>query len=497
MNTKNRGKVYLVGAGPGDPGLLTCRALELMKSCDVIAYDTLVSPSILALCSPTAELVSVGYRGYGSKQLGYRMHPAIIEAALAGKSVVRLKSGDPLVFGRAGQECEELTENQIPFEIIPGITSAIAAAAYVGIPLTHRDYSSDVIFTSGHDLRGGSASKSNWEALGKSTGTVSVYMAASKIRENCERLIEMGRDPETPAAFISNATRGCQRVTVAKLRNLADQVGEIPKGVPALILAGETVGLYQAQAWFDKKPLHNLTALVVRARRGTSNIASLLRSQGADVIEAPWIEVDREAESLNLLKAINELVHYRHLIFSCEDGVASFFNQLLKSGRDLRKLREIQIVAMGEGVRARLESFAVCADVVLDGHCSKALDKNKGTLSEGRSLVVTSSRGRPSLRQALDALGVSADFVGAYAVSHRFPAIPAPQVDYVILPSSTSARLLLEGPWSEALRETPMIALGPETRKMAESLGASNVFMTSSDEPGSVVEFFRRRHDGN
>ncbi|MEO7161945.1 MAG: uroporphyrinogen-III C-methyltransferase, partial [Bdellovibrionia bacterium] len=234
-------RVYLVGAGPGDPGLLTLRAAELLRTVDVVAHDELISPSILGQVGPKVELISVGYRGYGSSKLGYRMHPLIIERALQGKTVVRLKSGDPLIFGRAVQECEELAEHGIPFEIVPGITSGMGAAAYSGIPLTHRSCASDVIITSGHDLRGGSQSNSNWDALGKSTGTILIYMAASKIRENCDRLIAAGRAANTPAAFIADASRASQRVVIGTLSNLSEEVGEVDKKIPALIVVGDVI----------------------------------------------------------------------------------------------------------------------------------------------------------------------------------------------------------------------------------------------------------------
>lgn len=486
------GKVYLVGAGPGDPDLLTKRAYELMQSCEIIAYDALISPSILSLCSPFSELISVGYRGYGSKRLGYRIHPKIIESALKGKSILRLKSGDPLIFGRASQECEELSENGISFEIIPGITSAVAAAAYTGIPLTHRNYSSDLIITSGHDLVGGSPSNSNWEALGKSTGTIAIYMAATKIRENCERLIQTGRDPKTPAAFISNATRGSQKIKIGTLSNLEEIVGPIDKGVPALILAGETVGLYEKLDWFNNKPFYNEAVLVARARRGPSTISNLLRFQGAEVIEAPWILVD-PLDSFSLEQTIVDLHVYQHLLFTCEDGVDSFFHHLLSSGRDIRKFSGIQISALGFSVSQRLEKFAVLADTVFEGHCFDAIQRKKSILNSGRILAITSNRGRPSLQRTFEKLGIVVDWCSTYKISHQFPNISPPLVNYVILPSSTSARILFEGPWGQALQKTPMVCLGPETTEVATCFGAREILMTSRDQPEAVVELLRQR----
>jgi uroporphyrinogen III methyltransferase/synthase len=488
-------RVYLVGAGPGDPDLLTVRAAELLRSVDVVAHDELISPSILARVGHKVELISVGYRGYGSSKLGYRMHPIIIERVLQGKTVVRLKSGDPLIFGRAVQECEELREHGIPFEIIPGITSGMGAAAYAGIPLTHRSCSSDVIITSGHDLRGGSQSNSNWEALGKSTGTLLIYMAASKIKENCDRLISYGRSAQTAAAFISNASRASQKVITGTLANLNEQVGPVDKKIPALIVVGDVVHQRSSFNWLEHRPLHDVSVLLVRARRGESRIARLLKDTGADVIEAPriWTEElgETSEDSRALDSAIQNISKFKRLIFSCEEGIPFFFKRMIALGLDSRKLSGLQIVTMGTRVRDALANYGITTDLFIEGHCFQAISDKAPLFDDGASCVVTSKRGRSKLSSFLKQLSIPATFVAAYRYRHEFPTFTPPSVDFIILPSSTSATLLLDGPWRENYLNSPMIALGPVTRAEALRLGAKTVYQTATDQIGDLIPLLR------
>lgn len=239
----SRGFVHLVGAGPGDPGLLTVRALELLQAAEVVAHDELVPPAILARCAPTAELVPVGRRFHGSSRHPLRLHPAVLEHARAGRVVVRLKAGDPFVFGRGGEEAEELVAAGIPFDVVPGVSAAMGAAASALIPLTHRDHASDVTFASGHDLVCGRGSRSDWSRLA-GPGTLVLYMASRALEANLARLVALGRDASTPAAWIAAATRPEQEIEVGTLADLAARVAaRAPGEAPALVVVGEVVGL--------------------------------------------------------------------------------------------------------------------------------------------------------------------------------------------------------------------------------------------------------------
>ncbi|NMO16453.1 uroporphyrinogen-III C-methyltransferase [Pyxidicoccus fallax] len=252
--TRRRGPlVSLVGAGPGDPGLLTLRAREVLASADVIAYDALVAPAVLASLPSGVERVSVGHRNQGAKQAGYRIHPAVLEHARAGRHVARLKQGDPFIFGRGGEEAEELLEAGIPFEVVPGVSAALGAAAYAGIPLTHREYASDVTFVTGHDIEGPS-SHTDWARLGAAAGTLVLYMATRKLAANLARLVACGKAEDTPAAYVAAATTPEQTVVVGTLASLAAEVeARNLIGPPALVVVGEVVRLRERLRWFEDR----------------------------------------------------------------------------------------------------------------------------------------------------------------------------------------------------------------------------------------------------
>jgi cob(I)alamin adenosyltransferase len=251
MTEPRRGTVYLVGAGPGDPGLLTLRGRDLLAAADVVAHDALVPPAILALARPGAEQIAVGRR-HGGGPTSYRLHPAVIARAAAGQIVIRLKAGDPLVFGRGGEEAEELAAAGIPFEIVPGVSAALGAAAYAGIPLTHRAHASDVTFASGHDADGSHPSHTDWAAIARGTGTLVLYMAGRALAANLARLVAGGRAPVTPAAYVAAATTPEQRVVTGTLATLAAEVARaaLDPAAPALIIVGEVVALRDRLAWF-------------------------------------------------------------------------------------------------------------------------------------------------------------------------------------------------------------------------------------------------------
>ena len=243
----NAGRVYLVGAGPGDPGLLTLRAAQLLREADVVAYDELVSEAILAMAPPHVERLAVGRR-HGSGPTSYRLHPDVMVRARAGKRVVRLKAGDPLIFGRGGEEAQELAEAGIPFEIVPGVTSALGAAAYTGIPLTHRDHASHVTFATGHDVDGshGGDGASHFPK----GGTLVFYMAGRKLAKNLAALVAQGWSPETPAAYVASATTPTQVVIEGTIADLASKAESVPRDVPAIVIVGNVVNVRKDAAWF-------------------------------------------------------------------------------------------------------------------------------------------------------------------------------------------------------------------------------------------------------
>ena len=285
------GRVALVGAGPGDPALLTVRAAELLRAADVVAHDELVSESILALVPVRAELVAVGRRA-GSGDTGHRLHPIVLARALAGHFVVRLKAGDPLVFGRGGEEASELAAAGIPFEIVPGISAALGAASYAGIPLTHREHSAQVVITTGHRADGG------MPPPGTSAGrTLALYMAVHELATNLGAIVAAGWPPSTPAALVIAATTPDQRTIVGTLATLAARADCAPSTsakLPSLVLVGDVVTLRTALDWRSRLPLHGRRVIVARTRPGASRVAMAMRTLGADVVELPHVAVANE-----------------------------------------------------------------------------------------------------------------------------------------------------------------------------------------------------------
>jgi len=473
-----KGMVYLVGAGPGDPGLLTVRALELLRAADVVAYDALVSPAILSLVRPETELLPVGRR-HGTGETSYRLHPEVLARAKAGHTVVRLKAGDPLIFGRGGEEAEELAEAGIPCTIVPGISAALGAAAYAGIPLTHRLHASDVTFMSGHDVDGSRHSLTEWSGAATGKGTLVLFMAARKLSANLQRLIQAGRSAETPAAYIASATTPDQKVIVGTLATLPDKARDVDLTIPALIIVGDVVGLRERIAWFERRPLAGRRLLVARARPGRSAIAAELRALGAEVLEIPEVE----AVSLNgaspIDAALARLHEFRGIVFGCAAGVDAVVSHA--------PTLDVPVIAVGAAAAQALSRHGITSAVCVRGACQEALGEHSVLFQKGPFLLVTSEDGRPNLRDELTKIGAEVEAVAAYRYVHRMPSVPLPPIDLVVLPSSSAARVVLSGDLGAALRAVPMVAIGPQTEEAARHGGAQSVVCAEEDSVSSLV----------
>ncbi len=494
------GCVYLVGGGPGDPGLLTVRAFELLQRADVVAHDLLISPAVLAQVPATARLVPVGRR-HGAGKCDYRLHPEVLAHARAGRMVVRLKCGDPLVFGRGGEEAEELAEAGIPFEIVPGISAALGAAAYTGIPLTHRQYASEVTFSTGHDAA--DSVKSN-ERL-NAGGTVVLFMVARRLQANLERLVRTGYSADTPAAYIAGATTPDQRVILGTLATLSQKIDGMNPETPALVIAGEVVSLRAKIAWFDKKwfdknwfdkswpearPLEGSRILVARARLGTSTIANMLRNLGATVVEAPQILVEPLEDYSALEDALKRLHEFEAVLFGCAESVAPV---LARMGPQRHLLRA---VAVGDRAGAALSDAGIGPILTISGACAEALQHHSDVFRGRRFLLFTSDQGRPNLQKELAGLGASFQSIPVYRILHDFSALDANALDFdlMVLPSSSAARLLLRSAAGGSLKAIPMIAMGPETKAAARECGANQIVQSQEDTVESLVACVVRQY---
>lgn len=472
------GVVYLVGAGPGDPSLLTLRARELLDSCDVVAYDELLSDALLACVPASVELLAVGRRGHDGPHVGHRLHPAVLDRARAGLRVVRLKAGDPLVFGRGGEEAEELRLAGIAFEIVPGVSSALGAAAYAAIPLTHRGVASAVTLTTGHD----------GAAQPVPDGTVVLFMAGKRLAENLQRLVDGGRPTTTAAAYVAAATTGRQRVITGTIGDLPARVSAaaIDADAPALVFVGEVVALRERIGWIESRPLFGKRVVVGRARPGRSHIAARLQERGAEVVEMPDIGVAPPASWQPLDRALVELGAYAAVVFGSDEAVAHSLARLGALGRDVRSLPTTPLIAVGDQAGAALRARGLVAAVETSGSCADAL-RPHARLCHGRLLVIADDSGRPQLAAELRALGATVEVVAAYRHTQRWMPARGRVADLVIAPSSTAALHLGEGPHGATLRRCRWLVMGARSAEAARSVGVVDVVRADHDDIDAIV----------
>jgi uroporphyrinogen III methyltransferase / synthase len=445
------------------------RAFELLRSAEVVAHDELVSSEILALVPDDAELLNVGHRG-GHGPTIPALHPLVLERARAGTKVVRLKCGDPMVFGRGAEEAEELRNAGIPFEIVPGISAALGAAAYGSIPLTDRRYSSRVTFATGHS--GAERNKRDGE-------TLVLYMVAKRLAENMEELTRSGWARNTPAAYISSATGAAQRCVLGTINDLPLRVGEIRGSAPALVFVGNVVKLQRGVEWYSTRPLRGKHILVARARPGRSQIAAELRAAGASVLEAPNVTVLELPVLAPVATALSDRRRCEGVVFGCAAAVeVAMRNQLLKSWHS--------VLAAGDQVAGALRHHGINPEIVFDGACSEAVNAHRAQIASRRLILLTSDRGRPSLVADLFAANASVESLPIYRYAETFPDL-APLPDALVLPSSSAAQLLLGSVFADSLRSLPTIAIGTRTRETATRLGASHVMQSPRDNIDSVI----------
>ncbi len=382
------GVVYLVGAGPGDPGLMTARALALIAAADSVFYDRLIPPGALAGAREDAELVYVGKQpgvpSVPQEEIGERL----IAAAREGRSVVRLKGGDPFVFGRGGEEGEALRAAGVEFEVVPGVTAGVAATAYAGIPVTHRDDASAVAFVTGHEDPDKAETALDWEALAAFPGTLVFYMGVKRLGENAAALIAGGRDAGEPAAAIERGTWPGQRTVTATLGTIAETVAREGIRAPALILVGAVAARRPDLEWFERRPLHGRTVIVTRARAQASGLASVLRDLGAEVVELPAIRIEPRTESEEVRAMAAAIGEYSLLCLTSPNGVRLLFEALDAAGLDSRALAGVTVAAIGPGTARALAKRGIAADVVPERFVAEGLIEVLGeTEVEGRRVL--------------------------------------------------------------------------------------------------------------
>lgn len=359
------GKVWLVGAGPGDIGLFTLKGAAVLQQADVVVYDSLVGEGVLAKIPEHARLINVGKRANHHTMVQEDINKVLLEEAEKGNKVVRLKGGDPFLFGRGGEELELLSENGIPYEIIPGVTSPISVPAYNGIPVTHRDFCSSLHIITGHK-RAGQEYDIDFKALTRTKGTLVFLMGIAALEDICKGLLAGGMDPDMPAAVLQKGTTAGQKRVVATVGTLKEEVDRQGIETPAIIVVGKVCSLADKFAWYEKLPLAGWKVLVTRPRQHISKTADLLRQKGAEVLELPSICTVPVEDNGRLYEAFEKLDTYQWIIFTSPAGVEIFFDEMDRKEMDVRSLGQAKIAVIGEGTKKKLKEHHLLADFVPD-----------------------------------------------------------------------------------------------------------------------------------
>jgi uroporphyrinogen III methyltransferase/synthase len=450
----NESKVYLVGAGPGDPELITVKARRLLENADCVLYDHLANSELLTLVPASAERIYVGKKKAEHALSQEEICALLVERGKRGINVVRLKGGDPFLFGRGGEEAEALADARVPFEVVPGVTSPLGIAAYTGVPLTHRDHTSVVTFITGHDVL-----KIDWSKVGTSE-TLVVFMGLSHFDEIASRIIAGGRAAQTPAMAVRWGTRPDQEVLIGTLETLPGLIHYHALKPPATIVVGEVVRLHGKLNWFENLPLFGQRIVVTRAREQAGTLAALLHSLGAETIELPTIEIQPVADYAPLDNAIDNLRDYGWLIFTSANGVRFFLERLDRSKRDLRAIQG-RICAIGPATRDALERFHLKVDCVAKEYVAEGLLASLAAydLAGSRILIARAAVARDLLPTELARRGAHVDVVEAYRtvappdLAERTAYELSRKPDWVTFTSSSTAQNFVDAVGTQALRE--------------------------------------------
>jgi len=479
-----KGKVYLVGAGPGDPGLITVKGLECIQKADVVIYDYLAPPNLLKHAPPHAEIIYVGKKG-GDRTLSQdQINALIVEKAQQSSTVTRLKGGDPFIFGRGGEEAEALIAAEIPFEIVPGVTSAIAAPAYAGIPLTHRKFTSTLAFITGHEDPTKAESSIDWAVLAKGIGTLVFLMGVKNLPHITSQLIRHGMRPDTPVALIRWGTTPRQQTVTGTLDSIVEQAAAAGLKAPAIIVVGDVVQLRETMKWFENRPLMGKTIVVTRAREQASDLVNRLAALGAECLECPTIKVMPPDDNKPLEAAVARLSDYDWLVFTSVNGVDFFFKCLFAQGRDVRALHQLRTAVIGPATAKRLFDFGLKSDIVPESYQAESVVKafSKENIKGKKILIPRAKEARPILPVELTKLGAVVDEVTTYhtqAVSDNADDLVARlkegSIDLITFTSSstvTNFHALLPPESIENLMNSVVIAsIGPITADTAKQLG--------------------------
>ncbi len=478
------GTVYLIGAGPGDPGLITVRGRRRLAEADVVLYDRLVGAELLDATRPGAELIYVGKSAQSHRLTQREINALLVEKARAGLKVARLKGGDPFVFGRGGEEAQVLVDAGVPFEVVPGITSPIAVPAYAGIPVTHRDVASSFAVVTGHRRKGGQDAEEglglDWEALAR-IETLIVLMGVGNLSVICRELLAAGRAPDTPAALIRWGTTPRQEVVSGTLGTIAQRVQEAGLRPPGVLVVGGVAALREDLRWFDAQPLFGLRVLITRPRGKAGQLAGRLSDLGAEPVIFPTIAIRPPGSWVPLDDAVAALSSYDWVVFTSTNGVRFFWERLVRAGGDARAFAGARLAAIGPVTAEQLGLHGLHADLVPDQYIAEAILDEIGDVSGQRVLLPRADIARPVLAEGLRAVGARVEEVPAYRTMPANVAdgedirerMAAGEIDVLTFTSSSTVRNFAAAlePLPNLKAGTIVACIGPITAQTARECG--------------------------
>ncbi len=482
----NKGKVYLVGAGPGDYGLITLKGLDCIAKADIIIYDRLVNRDLLKNAKPGCEFIYVGKKSSNHIMAQDKINETIAESAAMGKVVVRLKGGDPYVFGRGGEEAEVLYDQGIDFEVVPGVTSSIGGLAYAGIPVTHRDFASSFHVVTGHAKKDDSLDI-NWESLAREKGTVVFLMGIGNIKHITEMLVSHGRDPKTPVAFVSNATNYRQRTVKTSLEDAYDCVQREGIKAPSLFVVGGVVSLSDKLGFYERKPLFGKTVMVTRTRKKNSELRQKISELGGKTFELPTIDIQDKKDIGKTLIERLESKRYSHIALTSHNSVDIFFKNLVKEGYDFRKLAGIKIASVGSATSRAIRRYGFLPDIESSQSTGKDLaglileDIGSGGLFVSPSVLFPCSEiASKVMEEVMESGQVDLDRVDLYTNTvnmaikdELLEILKKEDIDYITFTSSSTVKYLVEilGDDKGLIRDIKKVSIGSITSQTIRDLG--------------------------
>ena len=473
------GKVWLVGAGPGDIGLFTLKGEAVLQQADVVVYDSLVGEGVLARIPEHARLINVGKRASHHTMVQEDINKVLLEEAQKGNKVVRLKGGDPFLFGRGGEELELLSENGISYEIVPGVTSPISVPAYNGIPVTHRDFCSSLHIVTGHK-RAGQTYDIDFRALTQTKGTLVFLMGIAALEDICKGLLDGGMDPDMPAAVLQKGTTAGQKRVVATVSTLKAEVDRQGIETPAIIVVGKVCSLADRFAWYEKLPLAGWKVLVTRPRQHISKTADLLRKKGAEVLELPSICTVPVEDNSRLYEAFEKLDTYQWIIFTSPAGVEIFFDEMDRKEMDVRSLGQAKIAVIGEGTKKKLKEHHLLADFVPSVYDGETLGAELAKELQGdeKILIPRAEAGNKKLTELLEQTGARADDIATYTTCYEKSRLidekkefETGSVDCVVFTSASTVKGFVEGTPGLDYTTVKAACIGKQTKAAADAYG--------------------------